>query len=141
MKLRAFAFAAATVSACACGSAVQAAAWTAVPGAPDVAIDLESLHFDRMLATVWVRWPGRPAIAPELAAEGMRKVRVNRSALRTQFDCGRRTMRTLAVHAYDGAGSPVFMSSIPGAVRPVGGGELGWTYDAVCEAARTGGRF
>ena len=141
MNLRAFVFAAATVSACLSSSAVLAAAWTAVPGAPDVAIDLDSLHLDRTLATVWVRWWGRPAIAPELAADGMRRVRVNRSAVRTEFDCSRRTMRALAVHAYDASGAPVFMSSVPQAARPVDGAELGWTYDAVCEAARTGGRL
>lgn len=138
MKLREAVFAATIASACA-GAA--AGSWTAVPGAPEVAIDLDSLQLERTRVTVWVRWWGRPAIAPELAVHRMGPVRVNRSALRTEFDCGNRTMRTLATHAYDGAGSPVFMSSVPGPVRPVEGGELGWTYDAVCEAARAGGRL
>jgi hypothetical protein len=141
MNLRAFVFATASVSACLCGSAVRAAAWTAVPGAPDVEVDLASLHIDRGLATVWVRWWGRPASAPELAGDSVRQLRVNRSAVRTEFDCGRRTMRTLAVHAYDASGSPVFMSSVPGPVQAVSGQELAWTYDAVCEAARAGARF
>ena len=137
MKLRGLVFAAAMAS----SGAAMAASWTAVPGAPDVAIDLGSLHLEGARATVWVRWWGRPAAAPELAVQRLGQVRVNRSALLTEFDCSRRTMRTLAMHAYDGAGSPVFMSSVPGPVRPVDGGELGWTYDAVCEAARAGVRF
>jgi hypothetical protein len=49
-----------------------------------------------------------------------------------------RTMRTLALHAYHATGAPVFTSSVPGPVLPVEGEELGWTYDAVCEAARAG---
>lgn len=138
MKFRELAFAAAIASACA-GAA--AASWTAVPGAPDVAVDLRSLQLDHGRVTVWVRWWGRPAVAPELAAHRLGQVRVHRSALLTEFDCGRRTLRTLAMHAYDGAGSPVYMSSVPGPVQPVEGAELGWTYDAVCEAARAGVRF
>ena len=132
---------AAAVLACAFTAAGHAAEWTPVPGAPDVAIDLGSVQQERARVTVWVRWWGQPALLPELAVHGARPPRIHRTAQRTEFDCSRRTMRTLAVHAYDGAGSPVFMSSVPGAVRPVAGGELGWTYDAVCEAARTGGRF
>jgi hypothetical protein len=140
MKLRKVVSAAAM--ACACVTAVAgAASWTPVPGAPEVAIDLASVHLERTRVTVWVRWWGRPAIAPELASHTMRQLRVNRSALLTEFDCARRTMRTLALHAYDGAGAPVFMSSVPGPVLPVEGEELVWTYDAVCEAARAGARF
>lgn len=138
MNLRAVLFSTAVATAAA---AAQAASWTAVPGAPDVAIDLASLQLERSRVTVWVRWWGRPADAPELALHRIGPVRINRSALRTEFDCGKRTMRTLATHAYDGAGSPVFMSSVPGPVRPVEGQELEWTYDAVCEAARAAGRF
>ena len=137
MKLRGLVCA----TACAAGGAAAAATWTAVPGAPEVAIDLGSLHLERSRATVWVRWWGRPAFAPDPAADGMRAVRVNRSAVRTEFDCGRRTVRTLALHAYDAGGAPVFMSSVPGPVQPVVDGELGWTYDAVCELARAGGRL
>ena len=136
MNLRALLLATAMVPA-----AAQAAAWTAVPGAPEVAIDLTSLQLERSRATVWVRWWGRPAAAPELAVQRLGALRIHRSALRTEFDCAHRTMRTLATHAYDGGGAPVFMSSVPGPVRPVEGQELEWTYDAVCEAARAGGRF
>ena len=118
MNLRAVVFATAIVSAAA---GAHAASWTAVPGAPDVAIDLASLQLERSRVTVWVRWWGRPAFAPELAVHRMGPVRVHRSALRTEFDCSKRTMRTLATHAYDGAGSPVFMSSVPGPVRRVEG--------------------
>lgn len=138
MNLREVLFATAIAST---GAGAAAATWTPVPGAPEVAIDLASLQLERTRVTVWVRWWGRPAVAPELAVQRLGPVRVNRSALRTEFDCGNRTMRTLATHAYDGAGSPVFMSSVAGPVRPVEGEELGWTYDAVCEAARVGGRL
>ena len=128
-------------TAMATAGAAHAAAWTAVPGAPEVAIDLASLQIERSRATVWVRWWGRPAAAPELAVQRLAAVRINRSALRTEFDCAHRTMRTLAMHAYGSGGAPVYMSSVPGPVRPVEGQELEWTYDAVCEAARAGGRF
>src|SRR5688572_2374682 len=138
MNLRAVLFATALVST---APAAPAAAWTAVPGAPDVAIDLASLHLERSRVTVWMRWWGRPAGAPELPVLRMRCVRVNSTALRTEFDCGGRTMRKLATHAYYTAGSPGFMSSVPGPMGPVVGQEAEWTYDAACEAARTGGRF
>lgn len=120
--------------------AASAAAWTPVPGAPDVQIDLASLQQQRTVVTAWLRWWGRPPLAPELAARGVRLPRVHRTALLTEFDCSRRTVRTLATNAYDGGGSPVLMSSVPGPVLPVQGEELGWAYDAACEAAR-GARF
>ncbi|QJW85512.1 hypothetical protein HK414_26130 [Ramlibacter terrae] len=42
-----------------------------------------------------------------------------------------------AANAYGSNGAPLAMSATPGLARPVEGGEMGWTYDAVCEAART----
>jgi len=113
-----------------------AASWHPVPGAPDVEVDLASLQQERTHVLAWLRWWGRPALVPELAAHGLRLPRVQRTALRTEFDCSRRTVRTLAAHAYDGNGAPVYMASTPGPVLPVQGDELAWAYDAVCEAAR-----
>lgn len=115
--------------------AASAATWTPVPGAPEVEIDLASLQPQRTGATAWLRWWGRPAMAPELAPKGLR---IHRSALHTEFDCQRRTVRVLATNGYDGGGVPVLMSSVPGPVLPVREGDLAWAYDAVCEAARAG---
>jgi hypothetical protein len=73
---------------------------------------------------------------PELAVQGARQQQIHRTALRTEFDCSQRTMRMLAANAYDGAGAALSMSSTPGPLQPVEGGDMGWAYDAVCEAAR-----
>lgn len=115
--------------------AASAASWTPVPGAPDVEIDLASLQQQRTVVTAWLRWWGRPALVPDLPLKG---VRIHRSALHSEFDCQRRTVRVLATNGYDGGGAPVLMSSVPGPVLPVRDGELAWAYDAVCEAARAG---
>ena|SRR5690349_12698025 len=112
--------------------------WRAVPGAPDVEVDLGSLQHERTRVSAWLRWWGRPALVPELAAWNARAPRVHRTVLRAEFACGRRTWRVLATHAYGGEGAPLYMSSVPGAVLPVQDGELAWAYDAVCEAARAG---
>ena len=130
------------VLACTCLAAAHAAAaeWRAVPGAADVQVDLASLQQERTHVLAWLRWWGRPAAVPELAAQGVRLPRVQRTVVRAEFDCARRTLRMLATHAYDGNGTPVVMSSVPGPVRPVQGADLGWTYDAVCEAARSAAR-
>lgn len=116
-----------------------AASWRAVPGAPDVAIDLDSWRQERTRVLVWVRWWGRPALAGEALAGSA--PRIHRTALWTEFDCGRRTLQVQATHGYDSRGTAVFMSTARGAVLPVQGQELEWTYDAVCEAARAGGRL
>jgi hypothetical protein len=117
-----------------------AATWQPVPGAPEVEIDMAALQQEGTRVRAWLRWRGRPALVPELAAHGVRLPRVARTALRAEFDCGHRTVRTVAAHAYDGNGVPVFMSSVPGPVAPVRGADLEWAYDAVCEAARAAGR-
>ena len=114
-----------------------APSWHPVPGAPDVAVELGSMQLERTRVVVWVRWWGRHALVPELALRGARAPRVQRTALLTEFDCSQRTMRVLAVNAYDGSGTPTFMSSTPGPLGPVQGEEMEWTYDAVCEVART----
>ncbi|HEY8360069.1 MAG TPA: hypothetical protein VIL30_21650 [Ramlibacter sp.] len=113
-----------------------AAAWRLVPGASELEMALASMQLEGTRVVVWLRSPGRHPLVPELAAAGRSPSRVHRTALRAEFDCGRRTMRVLAASAYDGAGTPVAMWSTPGPMRPVEGADLGWTYDAVCEAAR-----
>src|SRR5437868_200629 len=85
--------------------AAAAAQWQPVPGAPDLEIDMASLQQDRMRVTAWLRWWGRPPLVPELAAWSVRGTRVQRTALRTEFDCAHRTLRTLAANAYDGTGA------------------------------------
>lgn len=115
--------------------AAGAATWTPVPGAPDVGVDLASLQQQRTVVTAWLRWWGRPALVPDLVSKG---ARIHRSALLTEFDCQRRTVRVLATNGYDSGGTPVLMSSVPGPVQPVREGDLAWAYDAVCEAARAG---
>jgi len=119
--------------------AARASAWRPVPGAPDLEIDLASLQQERTRAVAWVRWWGRPGLVPELAA--LPRLRVHRTAVRVEFDCAGRTLRPLAAHAYDGRGTPVFMSSVPGRPQAVRGDDLGWTYDAVCETLRADGRM
>ena len=128
------------VAAFALAQTASAAKWQAVPGAPDVEVDLHSLQQEGTRVQAWLRWWGRPALVPELAAHGVRLPRVSRTALRAEFDCSRRTLRTVAAHAYDAGGLPVFMSSVPGPLTPVQGPDLEWAYDAVCEAARAAGR-
>ncbi|RYY95562.1 MAG: hypothetical protein EOO24_22665 [Comamonadaceae bacterium] len=126
---------AAAIGACTAASA-QAAAWRPVPGAPDIEMALGSLQVERAQVVVWLRWPGRHPLVPELASQAARGARVSRTALHTEFDCSRRTMRILAATAYDAAGTALFMDSTPRPARPVEGADLGWTYDAACEAAR-----
>ena len=121
----------------ACALPAGAAEWLPVPGAPDLAIDTGSLLQERAQVAAWIRWWGRAPLLADPVPAG----RVHRTVLRTAFDCSRRTVRVLAAHAYDSRGAPVFMSSVPGPEQPVRGDELAWAYDAVCEAARAGGRF
>jgi hypothetical protein len=128
--------AAAALALIAFSPAAMAGTWRAVPGAPEVAIDLDSFRQERTRVLVWVRWWGRPALATEAAPAG-RTPRIHRTALLTEFDCSRRTLQVQATHGYDSGGAAVFMSSAKGAVLPVQGEEMGWTYDAVCEAARS----
>ena len=125
---------------CLVAGRAAAANWQAVPGAADVQVDLASLQQERTHVLAWLRWWGRPAAVPELAAQGVHLPRVQRTVARAEFDCARRTLRMLATHAYDANGTPVVMSSVPGPVLPVQGADLGWAYDAVCEAARSAAR-
>ena len=126
--------------ACLLAAPAAAADWRPVPGAPDIEIDLASLQQERTRVVAWLRWRGRPALLPDAAARGVRLPRVQRTVVRTEFDCSARTLRTLASHAYDGNGTAIAMSSVPGSTQAVQGGDLAWTYDAVCEAARSGAR-
>jgi hypothetical protein len=120
---------------------VLAQRWSPVPGAPELAVDLGSLRQEHARVTVWVRWWGWPATVVALSPQLTRPPRVTRSVVLTEFDCTGRTLRALAAHAYDAAGTPVLMSSVPGPLLPLQGEELGWTYDAVCEMARNGARL
>jgi hypothetical protein len=117
-----------------CGASA-AAAWHEVPGAPAVSVDLGSVQLQQRRLVLWVRWWGRPPLLPEAPVPA---ARVHRTSLLTEFDCATRSVRVLAAQGDDGNGRPVFMSSVPGPVQPVRGEELEWTYDAVCELARTG---
>jgi len=124
-----------------CGATGACAArWQPVPGAPEVDVDLRSLYHQRPRVVAWVRWPGRAPLATGLAAPGQQLLRIYRTAMRAEFDCALRTVRVLAANAYDSGGQVLYMSSLPGAAQPVPGGDMAWTYDAVCEAARAGGR-
>jgi len=128
----------------ACGllaGAAAAASWWPVPGAPELALDLGSLRQEHARVTVWVRWWGWPVAVVALQPQVTRPPRATRSVVLAEFDCAHRTLRALATHAYDAAGTPILMSSVPGPWLPVQGEELGWTYDAVCEMARTGARM
>lgn len=131
---------AAALGACWPGVA-DAAAWHAVPGTPEVQIALGSLRLEGPLALVWLRMPGRsvlvPDLVPDLAGPGPRAPRIHRTTLHAEFDCSHRTLRVRAATAYDGIGTPLAMTSTPGRAQPVEGAEMGWTYDAVCEAARS----
>jgi hypothetical protein len=132
MKLKQLACAA-TMGTCLCASA---ASWRPVPGASDIDVELGSMQLEHSRVMVWVRSPGRSPLVPELIAQGGRLARVSRTAMRTEFDCNQRTMRVLAANAYDSNGGAIFMASVPGPVQAVTGQDMGWTYDAVCEAAR-----
>ena len=60
-----------------------------------------------------------------------------RTAMRLQFDCEKRSLRAIALNAYDSGGAPIFMSSVAGPVLPLpGDADAGWAYDAVCEWGR-----
>jgi hypothetical protein len=120
---------------------VLADRWSPLPGAPELAVDLGSLRQEQARVTVWVRWWGWPMAVVALQPQVPRPARATRSVLLAEFDCAQRTVRSLATHAYDAAGTPVLMSSVPGPLLPLPGEELGWTYDAVCEMARNGARL
>lgn len=122
--------------------AAHAAPWSAVPGAHDVEVDLRSIQQAGTRVRAWLRWRGRPPHPlPQLAAPDGAALRIARTAVLTEFDCGGRSMRALAASAYDGRGAPLALSSTPGPVLPLPGADATWAYDAVCEAARSGGRL
>ena len=131
----------AAIATCLSASAAADAAWRPVPGAPDVDIELGTMQVEHTRVVVWARWWGRHALLPDVATQGARPPRIQRTALRLEFDCGHRTMRVLAANAYASSGAPTFMTSTPEAPRPVAGDDLAWTYDAVCEAARSDRRL
>ena len=123
------------------GLAAGAAAsgWQAVPGAAEIEIDAATVEVRRSLVTTWVRYPGSPRLLGGLDPQPGGKLRSpHRSVHLTQFDCHRRTVRTMETHAYGSRGAAIYMSSVPGPVLPLPADEaIAWTYDAVCELARS----
>lgn len=104
-------------------------------------MDIASLQQDGARVLAWLRWPGRSPVTLEPAAFGAQPARVHRTHVLLEFDCARRTMRALAASTFDGRGTPVSMSSVPGAAQSAAEGDAAWAYDAACEAARSGSRF
>jgi hypothetical protein len=130
----------AVVAVLSAGFAAGAAAsqWHAVPGAQEVEIDAAAMEVHRSMVTTWVRYPGSPRLLGGLDPQPGGKLRsAHRSVHLTQFDCHKRTVRTLETHAYGSRGAAIYMSSVPGPVLPLPSEEaIAWTYDAVCELAR-----
>lgn len=129
------------LAACMVPATAEAAAWRAVPGASELEIAAGSLQQEGPRVSAWLRTWGRSALVPELAGWNARAPRVHRTLLRTEFDCGRRSLRVLAAHAYGSDGAPLFLSGTAGPWLPVPEADLAWAYDAVCEAARSGARL
>lgn len=125
------------VLACLAAPAAGAVSWRLVPGAADVEIDIDSLQQDGTRVAAWLRWWGRAALMPDFVLAA--SARVHRSALRIEFDCARRTLRTLAATAYDGGGAPLLMASTAGPVLQVRDAEIAWAYDAACDVLRRRG--
>lgn len=121
-----------------CAPAAPAAEWRAVPGAPDLQVDLASAQQHRAVVTAWVRYVGQPRWAAALQAGLAQKPpAAYRTAMLLQFDCEKRSLRLDALNAYNASGVPIFMSSVPGPVLPLPGeGDMAWAYDAVCEWGR-----
>jgi hypothetical protein len=104
-------------------AAAAGLAWRAVPGAPELEVDLASVQVDQGVVSAWVR-------------TGLAGTRA-RAVTHTEFDCRQRTVRTVASQWFGAGGTPLAMSSVPGAARPLGRDEdLAWAYDALCELAR-----
>ncbi|MBK6009464.1 hypothetical protein JJB11_25480 [Ramlibacter ginsenosidimutans] len=140
MDRRSFARAAAACMVFAAASA-SAASWRPVPGASELDIDVASFQQERTRVSAWLRWPGRSPLLVDVAAQVGPAGRLHRTAVRTEFDCARRTVRVLAAQGFDRGGAPLFMASVPGPVRAVAGADLSWAYEAACEAARSAGRL
>jgi hypothetical protein len=113
--------------------------WMPVPGAAVTQVDLGALRVQGSMVTTWVRHAGALGGWGSLNVEPPGKQpAAQRSVLLVAFDCHRRTARTLATQAFDARGAPLFMSSVPGATVPLpANDDLGWTYDALCEIARS----
>lgn len=123
------------------GCAVQASAapeWLAVPGAPEIRVNLGALEQDRHLVTAWVRFSGSSRVLRGTAFEpGGKLPPHHQRQVLAQVDCQRRTVRALGTEAYDVKGRPVYMASVPGQAMPLPADEgLAWLYDALCEVAR-----
>ncbi len=120
--------------------AIAGGQWWPVPGAADIEVDLRAVEQERGMVIAWVRYPGSEPIARGWTPAPPGRPRgLHRTVLRTEFDCQRRTMRTLAAQATNSSGAPIFMSSVPGPVMPVPDADgMTWVYDAVCELGGRG---
>ena len=127
---------------CAAAFATSAApTWRALPGAPDLSVDLTSIRHDGTRVVAWLRWWGRPAPGLVPARDGAPPANAHRTTGEVSFDCNARTATLLGTTTYDARGKALTMSTIPGPRVSVVDGDLGWAYDALCETLRSGSRF
>ncbi len=112
--------------------------WSAVPGAPEIQVNLGALEQDRHLVTAWVRLSGGSRVLRGAAFEAGGKLPPHHMRqVAVQVDCQRRTLRALGAEAHDVKGRPVYMASVPGQAVPLPTDEgVAWLYDALCEVAR-----
>ncbi len=115
----------------------RAADWQPVPGAPDLALELESMQARGASVTVWVRGLALDAVS-RVAAPLPVDAKWHRTLARLQLDCRSRSAQALAVLGYDGAGRLVHSSSVPSSRQALPGeGALASLFDAACELARS----
>lgn len=121
-------------------AALAGGQWWPVPGAGEIEVDLRAVEQERGVVIAWVRYPGSEPIARGWTPAPTGRPRgVHRTVLHTEFDCHKRTMRTLAAQATNSSGAPIFMSSVPGPLMPVPDVDaMAWVYDAVCELGGRG---
>ena len=115
----------------------RAADWQPVPGAPELAMELESMQARGASVTVWVRGLALDTVS-RVAAPWPVDAKWHRTLARLQLDCRSRSAQALAVLGYDGAGRLVHSSSVPSARQALPGeGALASLFDAACELARS----
>jgi hypothetical protein len=115
----------------------NAADWHPVPGAPELALDLETMQMRGAAVATWVRGLPLTAIA-RIGVPLPPGAKWHRTLARLQLDCRSRTAQALGVLGYDSAGRLVHGSSVPGARSELApDGELIALFDASCELARS----
>ena len=115
----------------------RAAEWHPAPGAPELAMELESMQARGASVTVWVRGLALDTVS-RVAAPWPVDAKWHRTLARLQLDCRSRSAQALAVLGYDGAGRLVHSSSEPLARQALpGAGALASLFDAACELARS----